>query len=173
MPELPKTVASVLDEVSKPLYAAIGAGDVAIERLATRPYLDRDQIERLRALAEALPPRAQQVPGRLAQLRPSDVRAAAEAASAQARTEIAKLTIRGEAVVDRLRHSGGAAAGDGPDDGDVVEVTPVATDPRHAKGTRAQRSTATGGATKRTTATRSKRPAATTTGSKRRTSKST
>ena len=80
------------DEAKKPLYFALGAGDLALAQLRTLPAETQLQVKRLQDRATELQTRA-------AGLKPAELRTALDEYVAKVRSTYAELAERGEQVL--------------------------------------------------------------------------
>ncbi|HEX9176696.1 MAG TPA: heparin-binding hemagglutinin [Mycobacterium sp.] len=110
---------NVVEDLKAPLFAAVGAADLALERVNEIIAALRDRVEdartdatdrveetrgRLTKLQDELPERAQDIRGRLSG---DELRRAAEGYREQATELYNDLIARGEAVLERLRSQPG------------------------------------------------------------------
>jgi hypothetical protein len=135
---------ALLGEATKPLYAWIGAGDIAVSQVVALPARAQDRLQGLRGSLPASP---------------ASVRTAVEGYGALARDGFSELARRGERVVGTVRNRPSTES-ESPIDAEKVAQPPAAQatkKPPAAPATKkAPRSTATRKAAPRKAASRTK-----------------
>jgi len=91
-----------VSEASKPLFAAVGVADLAIEQVKDVPALYVAEAKKVQGRIAEVPAQVKTVPSRIKSVR-GDVESQVEKASTKATDFYAKLAVRGERLVNQIR----------------------------------------------------------------------
>ncbi len=91
-----------LSEAAKPLFAAVGVADLAIEQAKDVPALYVAEVKKVQARLAEVPAQVQAIPAQVKSLR-SEVETRVEKATEKASDLYAQLSVRGERLVTQIR----------------------------------------------------------------------